>query len=75
MQPNVIGQANLASCSKLVCTHNWDQPQPLQSYSPHRGTINCVVWNHTSTKCCYEDKALGSCSVDGKVVLVSTEKP
>jgi len=75
MQSNVMAQANLASCSKVVCTHNWDQSQPLQNYSPHRGTINCVVWNHTSTKRFYEDKALASCSIDGKIVLVSTEKP
>jgi hypothetical protein len=44
--------ANLASCSKMVCTHNWDNPTPIQTYSPHRGIINCVVWNHTSISMC-----------------------
>ena len=66
---------NLASCSKVVCTHFWDQPQPMQTYSPHRGVINCVVWNHTSIKFNHEDKALATCGIDGKIVIVSTERP
>lgn len=40
--------ANVASCSKVICIHNWDIPTPHQSYSPHKGVVNCVVWNHSS---------------------------
>ena len=38
----------LASCSKIVVTHDLENPEPYISFAPNKGNINSVVWNHNS---------------------------
>ena len=40
--------AVLASCSKVVLTHSLDVLDPSENFTPHKGNVNCVVWNHNS---------------------------
>ncbi len=40
--------AILASCSKLLVTHDLENPDPVTSFTHHSGNINCCQWNHNS---------------------------
>jgi hypothetical protein len=41
--------AEVITCSKIIALHGIDSRQPLGTYSHHRGIVNCVSINHTST--------------------------
>ncbi len=40
--------ALLSSCSKIVLTHDLENPEPHVNFTPNKGNINAVVWNHNS---------------------------
>jgi len=40
--------AVLASCSKIVLTHDLDNEEPYISFIPNKGNINAAIWNHNS---------------------------
>jgi protein NEDD1 len=59
--------AVLTSCSKVLLTHDLDNPKPLLNISPHKGAINTSVWNHNN-------QVIATCGSDGKVVLNHSQK-
>ena len=58
----------IVASSKVVTTHSFEGRSPISSYSPHRGTVNCVSWNHTN-------KVIASCGADGKMILKVADNP
>jgi len=44
----LTGAPILASSSTMVLTHGLENSNSCLGFSPHKGNINSVVWNHNS---------------------------
>ena len=67
--------AEVVTCSKIITIHSMESRQPITSYTHHRGIINSININHTSTPSIMKDKVIASCGQDGKIFLVTADKP
>ena len=65
----------MATCSKIIALHNLDSRQPIHSFTHHRGIVNAISVNHTSKTFKNQDKVIASCGQDGKIFLVTADKP
>ena len=43
-------KAELASCSKIVATYDINNPEPLNTFNPHKPGASQVIWNHNSNQ-------------------------
>lgn len=69
----------ILAASKAITIYSSESKHPanpLHEYNPHRGIVNCAVFNHTSTNSTLNvDKVVASCGQDSKISLFSASSP